>query len=443
VALDTVSTRSNRAFALYFQALFSPLGFTVRLFPVRQQGRVFYNMLAHRGPRRSPPLLLNTHTDTVPPGSAALWTRTGGDPFRLTRRGNFLHGLGAADVKLNLICQWEALRRLRDERFLRPLCVAGTFGEERGLRGARRLVEAWRGPRPAWALVGEPSRGRVVDRHRGYMVFEWRLRRPAFDPPRGGGWWRLTARGRSAHSATPQRGVNALEKLWMFLSRPELGKTRVLWAEGGTAPNQVPAEAEAVFWCSGLPRVPPGDLTREPAPSGVQWEVLTSVFRRGMAAVAGAVPRGGSFNPGRFFVTPADAVLVFDLRYPPEVDPDRLYDRVIAAAGGVARAAGILSRLRMEHEDPPLEAPRRHPGLDIFRRALADAGVPFRRGEKPTCTEAGVYQGWGVPAWVWGPGVSTGNVHRPNEKVALGELSRAADVHEALIRRWCLTSPAL
>ncbi|HNC74525.1 MAG TPA: M20/M25/M40 family metallo-hydrolase, partial [Elusimicrobiota bacterium] len=53
-----------------------------------------------------------------------------------------------------------------------------------------------------------------------------------------------------------------------------------------------------------------------------------------------------------------------------------------------------------------------------------------------TCTEAGLYSAWGVPAVVWGPGRSTGNVHRPDESIAERDLAKAVDFYEALLRRW-------
>ena len=91
-------------------------------------------------------------------------------------------------------------------------------------------------------------------------------------------------------------------------------------------------------------------------------------------------------------------------------------------------------------DDPPLETPRRGPGARRLALALRCCGLPLRWGKKLACTEAGVYGQWGVPAYVWGPGVSTGNVHRPNESIALRDLEKAADFYEALFRSWCLTS---
>ena len=67
------------------------------------------------------------------------------------------HGLGVADVKLNLLCQIEALRRLDGLEFRKPVVIAATYGEERGLMGARRVISAWKGLKPALVVDGGHS----------------------------------------------------------------------------------------------------------------------------------------------------------------------------------------------------------------------------------------------------------------------------------------------
>ena len=62
------------------------------------------------GRETSPPLLLNSHLDTVPPGDRRTWTSTGGNPYRPRLDGDRLIGLGTADAKLDWLCKAEALR---------------------------------------------------------------------------------------------------------------------------------------------------------------------------------------------------------------------------------------------------------------------------------------------------------------------------------------------
>ena len=51
-----------------------------------------------------PTLILNDHLDTYPAGDPARWTKTGGDPFRPTRDGDFLYARGTSDTRGNLAC---------------------------------------------------------------------------------------------------------------------------------------------------------------------------------------------------------------------------------------------------------------------------------------------------------------------------------------------------
>ena len=107
------------------------------------------------GTADEPPLLLNSHLDTVPPGDPKAWTATGGDPFRPDLRGDRLVGLGSADAKLDWLCKAEAIRRCGRGGLRRPAYLLGTYGEERGMVGARSFLEDLGASRPAAALVAE------------------------------------------------------------------------------------------------------------------------------------------------------------------------------------------------------------------------------------------------------------------------------------------------
>src|SRR5690606_20577590 len=50
-------------------------------------------------------LMLQTHLDTADPGSYALWTRTGANPFNASIYQDTLYGLGAASTKLDFLCK--------------------------------------------------------------------------------------------------------------------------------------------------------------------------------------------------------------------------------------------------------------------------------------------------------------------------------------------------
>jgi len=65
------------------------LGFSVELVSKRAgRPNVIGTLLGARP--EGPTLILNDHLDTYPAGDPESWTKTGGDPFRPTRDGDFL-----------------------------------------------------------------------------------------------------------------------------------------------------------------------------------------------------------------------------------------------------------------------------------------------------------------------------------------------------------------
>jgi acetylornithine deacetylase/succinyl-diaminopimelate desuccinylase-like protein len=348
-------------------------------------------------------------------------------------RAGRLHGLGAADVKLNLLCQYWALRALPPGGFKRPLCVAATFGEESGLLGAQALTKGWRGPKPAFALVGEPSELRLSDRHRGYVVFEWTVPdRPAAHE--SGVFCEFLAAGRAAHSSTPDLGVNAADTALAALRAWENAglAPRVTSLSAGTAANQVPAEAALRVALRAAPRPAAGMTLKASKPwlagagGCVDWRTL----EEGLARVRRALPKGCSFNLGIMRRLAGATEAVFDVRYPPTAAPATVLSLVRRELKG---------RVRVERNNPALAAPRPSPTWSVVRRALAKAGLSSTPTPKATCTEAGVYSRWGVPAAVWGPGRSVGNIHKPNENVPLRDLDRAVRFYAVLAQEWSLS----
>lgn len=179
----------------------------------------------------APAVVLTTHYDCVP-------------PFFPSRVENGrLYGRGACDAKGILAAQVAAVERLRagGERRVGLLFVAG---EERGSDGAKAANGVAPGSR--FLINGEPTDNRLALATRGVLRV------------------RLRAEGRAAHSAAPEHGESAIDKLIDALVRlrsielpsdPELGGTfySVGLIEGGIAPNVISphATAEILFRTTG------------------------------------------------------------------------------------------------------------------------------------------------------------------------------------------------
>lgn len=136
-------------------------------------------------------ILLNAHIDTVPEGDHALWTQP---PLGATLVDGRLYGRGSCDMKGGLATHVAALDALTacGIRLAGDVTIAATVGEEDGGLGA--LSTVLRGHKADAALVTEPTRLALVTACEGSLVF------------------RLSITGRSAHAATRDEGVSALEK---------------------------------------------------------------------------------------------------------------------------------------------------------------------------------------------------------------------------------------
>jgi acetylornithine deacetylase len=171
----------------------------------------------------SPHVVLSTHLDTVPPFIVS------------SEDDGFIYGRGACDAKGIIAAQVEAASRLRSQG-ISDFGLLFLVGEERNNVGA---TAANRNPRGSRYLInGEPTDNRLALGTKGVLRVE------------------IKARGRMAHSAYPELGESATEKLLEALNRlrriklpedPVLGKTtyNIGILQGGVAPNVIPDRAHA------------------------------------------------------------------------------------------------------------------------------------------------------------------------------------------------------
>lgn len=226
INIDSTTGRESEAGA-WLAVRLRELGYTVVEQPL-ERGRA--NIIATLD---RPDVVFSTHYDCVPPH------------FSSRVEDGRLYGRGACDAKGILAAQVAAAERLRasGERRVGLLLVAG---EERGSDGAAAANTVAPGSR--FLINGEPTGSRLGSATRGVLRVV------------------LRAEGRAAHSATPERGVSAIDKLIDALVRlrsidlpsdPDLGRTfySVGLIDGGLAPNVISphASAELLFRTTGAP----------------------------------------------------------------------------------------------------------------------------------------------------------------------------------------------
>src|SRR6185437_9054139 len=189
------------------------------------------NVLATFG---QPIVTLSTHMDTVP-------------PFVPSREDDeFIWGRGACDTKGIIASMLTAAERLL-ESGVRDFGLLFVVGEERNSAGAYHAARTPRGSK--FIINGEPTENQLALGSKGALRYE------------------LIARGRMAHSAYPELGESAIDKLLDVLSdvrKVELPSDAILGAstfnigtiQGGRAPNIIPDHARAELF---FRLVDPGD----------------------------------------------------------------------------------------------------------------------------------------------------------------------------------------
>ena len=195
------------------------LGYEVEKMPV--EGDRFNVWARHSGTPR-PELVFSTHMDTVPPHVSSRET------------AKRIYGRGSCDAKGIMVAQIAATEKLKADGIHAGLLFL--VGEERDSQGAQR---ANLDPRGAKFLInGEPTENRIALASKGTLRVE------------------VVAKGRMAHSAYPQLGESAIEKLLDALERirkinlpqhPKAGPCtmNIGLIEGGRAPNVIPDHAAA------------------------------------------------------------------------------------------------------------------------------------------------------------------------------------------------------
>ncbi|KFE42114.1 ArgE/DapE family deacylase [Staphylococcus agnetis] len=178
----------------YFKALFQKHGIEARIDMVEGQRA---NLIAEIG-EGSPVLGISGHMDVVAEGNHSEWTY---DPFTLTEADGYLYGRGAGDMKSGLVALAIAMIEIHESGVLKRgrIKFMATTGEEMEQLGSKQLYENGEMDDVDALVIAEPSEKMLVYAHKGSMDF------------------RITSKGRAAHSSMPVIGQNAIKPLMQFV----------------------------------------------------------------------------------------------------------------------------------------------------------------------------------------------------------------------------------
>jgi len=202
------------------------IGYQTRKMPVAGDR---FNIYATSHENANPAVVLSTHMDTVPP-----FIPSSEDAARI-------YGRGTCDAKGIIAAQVAAAERLRGEEiYVGLLFVVGEERDSLGAEVANEYIVATQAgtSKPRFLINGEPTENRLALASKGTLRAE------------------VAARGRMAHSAYPELGDSAIDKLIPALTRlrgmplpsdPEAGPCtlNIGLIEGGRAPNVIPDYAHA------------------------------------------------------------------------------------------------------------------------------------------------------------------------------------------------------
>jgi acetylornithine deacetylase len=220
VDIESITNNEGEVGAYLFDhlsALAARTGGTVERMEV-EPGR--FNVFAGWG---EPQVTLTTHMDVVPPF------------FPSHEDADYIYGRGACDAKGIVAAMIGAAERLIEDG-RRGFALLFVVGEERNSAGAFKAARCGRGSR--YLINGEPTENQLALGSKGALRYE------------------IVARGRLAHSAYPELGDSAIEKLLDMLDAirripmpqdPVLGggTLNIGTIAGGRAPNVIPDKARA------------------------------------------------------------------------------------------------------------------------------------------------------------------------------------------------------
>ena len=327
------------------------------------------NLFATIGPEDRPGIVLSGHTDVVPVDGQA-WTS---DPFTLTRKDGKLYGRGASDMKgfLGVVLAKTPDFIRRQPRT--PLHLAFTYDEEVGCLGVRTLLAelARRPVRPRACVVGEPTLMKPVIGHKGKQSV------------------RCHVHGLECHSALAHQGVNAVE-----------------------------AAAELVAYLKGMAR-----RFRDQGPFDPDYSPPYTTVH------TGKIEGGTALN-----IVPKDCTFDFEFRYLPSEDPAALFGEVerFAAEKLLPEMRAISAAAGFDFEELSSMAGLDMSGEDEVTRLVMQLSGANGTGKVSFGTEGGLYQAFGIPTIVCGPG-SIEQAHKPDEWIEVEQLVAAERFMDRLL----------
>lgn len=348
-------------------------GLEAQLIPVEGERS---NIIAYlRGDGTGKTLMLNGHTDTVPPYNMTI------NPFAAEIKDDAIWGRGAVDMKgpiASMLITMLSLKRSR-KKLKGDVIFTGVIGEEERSEGSEYLVKS--GLKADGAVVGEPSNYEYAIGHRGLE------------------WLEIIIKGRAAHGGVPHLGINTIEKAAKLIARikedlyPKLEKRYNEYMgpsvmnfgviEGGSQPSTVADRCSI-------------KIDRRYIPG----ETVESVLKEYQDIIDGLKCEDQDFNAE--LIRMPNNMLTLDHLYLMTEPDNPIVTTVRGAIKDVINKEPVITR----------------------RRGWTDAALLSNYGSIPTV--------------VFGPG-DISYSHTKNERIKISELVDAVEIYSRIIEKFCGT----
>jgi acetylornithine deacetylase/succinyl-diaminopimelate desuccinylase-like protein len=437
ISVDSTSQQSSKDIMELAASLCREKGLHVDLQEEIIGGQQEFNLLARPQPR-SPTLefLFQTHLDTVDPGPFQMWQQNRHNPFDAAIIDGKIYGIGTADVKLDFLCKLEAFGKYaKVEKWRLPPVLVGTFGEETGMLGALKLIRKNK-ISAKMALIAETSNLNLINAAKGFARVEIRLPfskdeiayRQEHNLRESTSTQSKIFHGQAAHSSTPHLGESAIAKMLDYLSQLPDSVT-LMEIDGGTNYNTVPAHAFLEV-----------DVTPVKQPMTKRLQVVYQ-------AIKSLEKEFKDYHDPEFF--PSHPTLSIGIirtyedhvflsgscRIPPNITQS-VYEGWMRKLQSVCEAQASIFRVT-DYKKPF----RTMPNSILVKGCLDELrhlGLPHQCMTQPSSNEASIFSRVGIECVCFGPGVREGNIHTPNEHVAIDDLKKTISFYERVIERFCL-----
>lgn len=371
VAFRTVSSDSNLDCIDYIKTRLTACGARMQV-QFNEDGNKA-NLLATIGPDGPGGVVLSGHTDVVPT-DGQIWET---DPWQTVEKDGRIYGRGTTDMKGFLAAMLMTAERASTMPLLRPIHFAFSYDEELGCLGAWPLAQMMKEQLGDLVpiIVGEPTRSKVVARHKGIVTFN------------------TTVKGYSVHSSRVHEGVSAVTE-----------------------------SARLIAWLD--------DLMRQEAKTE-----LSEVFDPPFTTIhCGMISGGAAVNVVAShcsFSTDVRTIAGKDPQHYMRIYKDHIAQNVLPRLRTVHPSVDITVTQRSF--TPGFDPEADNPAETLARQLTGDNDVRA----VSYATEAGVFQKNGFHVVVCGPG-DIAQAHQANEYIEVKELERCEELLARLASLQCV-----